>query len=231
MIPTVSANPQPPPIRIVLVDDHALVLAGLRILIESQRGFAVVGEASAREEALAVVARERPAIVLLDLDLAGQSGLDLIPGLLACSPESRILVLTGVRDAGAHQKAVRAGARGVLLKEMAADVLIKAIEKVHAGEAWLNRAMVANVLADLPRPGRGPDDPEGPRIRSLSGREREVLALIGEALSNKRIAERLNVTETTVRHHLTSIFGTLGVSDRLELLVYAHRHKLVPPPS
>ena len=79
--------------------------------------------------------------------------------------------------------------------------------------------------------GSGGENPEGPRIRSLSAREREVLALIGEALSNKKIADRLCITETTVRHHLTSIFAKLGVSDRLELLVYAHRHKLVPPPS
>jgi DNA-binding NarL/FixJ family response regulator len=90
--------------------------------------------------------------------------------------------------------------------------------------------MIADVLADLPR-SQDREDPEAPRIRSLSAREREVLALIGEALSNKRIAERLCITETTVRHHLTSIFAKLGVSDRLELLVYAHRHKLVPPPS
>jgi DNA-binding NarL/FixJ family response regulator len=118
-----------------------------------------------------------------------------------------------------------------VLKEMAADVLVKAIEKVHAGEAWLNRTMIADVLADLPRASKGEGGSGGlPRIRSLSAREREVLALIGEALSNKRIAERLCITETTVRHHLTSIFSKLGVSDRLELLVYAHRHKLVPPP-
>ncbi len=225
MIPSVAA----PPIRIVLVDDHALVLAGLRMLIESQPGLAVTGEASTPDQALAVVARERPEIVLLDLDLAGRSGLDLIPDLRTASPASRIVVLTGLRDAAAHQQAVRSGARGVVLKEMAADVLVKAIEKVHAGEAWLNRTMIADVLAELPRVNEK-ENPEAPRIRSLSAREREVLALIGEALSNKRIAERLCITETTVRHHLTSIFAKLGVSDRLELLVYAHRHKLVPPP-
>ncbi len=226
MIPSVAATP----IRIVLVDDHALVLAGLRMLIESQPGLAVTGEASTPDQALAVVARERPEIVLLDLDLAGRSGLDLIPDLRTASPASRIVVLTGLRDAAAHQQAVRSGARGVVLKEMAADVLVKAIEKVHAGEAWLNRTMIADVLAELPR-ATEKENPEAPRIRSLSAREREVLALIGEALSNKRIAERLCITETTVRHHLTSIFAKLGVSDRLELLVYAHRHKLVPPPS
>ena len=226
MIPSVAATP----IRIVLVDDHALVLAGLRMLIESQPGLAVTGEASTPDQALAVVARERPEIVLLDLDLAGRSGLDLIPELRTASPSSRIVVLTGLRDVAAHQQAVRSGARGVVLKEMAADVLVKAIEKVHAGEAWLNRTMIADVLAELPR-ATEKENPEAPRIRSLSAREREVLALIGEALSNKRIAERLCITETTVRHHLTSIFATLGVSDRLELLVYAHRHKLGPPPS
>jgi len=226
MIPSVA----PTPIRIALVDDHALVLAGLRMLIESQPGLAVVGEASTPDQALALVARERPEIVLLDLDLGGRSGLDLIPELRAGSPGTRIVVLTGVRDSAAHQQAVLEGARGVVLKEMAAEVLIKAIEKVHAGEAWLNRTMIADVLAELPR-AKEKEDPERPRIRSLSAREREVLALIGEALSNKRIADRLSITETTVRHHLTSIFSKLGVSDRLELLVYAHRHKLVPPPS
>lgn len=231
MISTVSVSPRVQSIRIVLVDDHALVLAGLHILLESQPGFSVIGEASSLEQALALTSAERPDVVLLDLDLGGQSGLDLIPEILASSPDSKILVLTGVRDPEAHRKAVRLGARGIVLKEMAADVLVKAIEKVHAGEAWLNRTMIASVLADLPRAGRTEGDPEAPRIRSLSAREREVLAAIGEGLSNKRIAERLCITETTVRHHLTSIFGKLGVSDRLELLVYAHRHRLVAPPT
>jgi DNA-binding NarL/FixJ family response regulator len=145
------------------------VLAGLRMLIESQPGLAVIGEASNAEQALAVVARERPEIVLLDLDLAGRSGLDLIPDLRTASPGSRIVVLTGLRDAAAHQQAVRSGARGVVLKEMAADVLVKAIEKVHAGEAWLNRTMIADVLAELPR-AQEKENPEAPRIRSLSAR-------------------------------------------------------------
>lgn len=222
---------KPSRIRLLLVDDHALVRSGLRMLVESRAGIAVVGEAQGAAEAVALARQQQPDIILLDLDLAGESGLSIIPDLLQAAPGSRLLVLTGVRDLEAHQQAFASGAMGLVHKEQAATVLLKAIEKVHAGEMWIDRAMAARVIGGLSRAGApARQDPEAAKILTLSRREREVIALIGEGLPNKRIAERLFVSEATVRHHLTSIFSKLDVSDRLELLVYAHRHRLIENP-
>jgi DNA-binding NarL/FixJ family response regulator len=118
---------------------------------------------------------------------------------------------------------------GVVLKEKAAETLLRAIERVHAGEVWLERAMMASVLSQMTRASQQPD-PEAAKIATLTTREREVIALIGEGLRNRQIAERLFISETTVRHHLTSIFAKLEVADRLELVIYAFRHALVRPP-
>src|SRR5262249_37417395 len=140
----------------------------------------------------------------------------------------RILILTGVRDPDLHQRALSLGAMGLVLKEQLADVLLQAIVKVHAGEAWLEPTMMASVLGALVRAQR--PDPEVAKIASLTARERDIIALIGEGLRNRQIAACLRISETTVRHHLTSIFNKLGVGDRLELLVYIHRHDLLDQP-
>ena len=225
-------TPSPQPIRILIVDDHAVVRTALHLLIESWPGLQVVGEAANRSEALAIAAHKQFDIILLDLDFGGNSGLDFLPELLAIVPQARVLILTGVHDPELHRQAVRLGARGLVLKEKSAEVLIKAIEKVHAGEVWLERAMIATVLDDLsPRNGAKQIDPEKTKIATLTAREREVIALIGEGLRNKEVAQRLFISETTVRHHLTSIFDKLAVSDRLELVIHAYRHGLAKIPS
>ena len=218
-------------IRVLLVDDHAVVRSGLRVLIDSRPGLKVAGEASNRADALATAAREKPDIVLLDLDMDGESGLDLLPQLREAAPEARVIILTGLRDPEAHYRALRLGAMGLVLKEKAAEIVIKAIEKVHAGDVWFDRSTMGNVIAEITRPNGGKkDDPEAAKIAALTEREREVVSLIGEGLKNKQIAARLFISETTVRHHLTSIFNKLGVSDRLELVIYAYRPGLATPP-
>jgi two-component system nitrate/nitrite response regulator NarL len=220
-----------PAIRILLVEDHGIVRAGLRMLLENEREMSVVGEAKDRQGAVALAKSQKPEIILLDLDLGGESGLDLIPALLGVS-QARILILTGLRDIQAHRRAFQLGAMGLVEKDKAGEVLIKAIRKVHAGEAWMDHAMTASLLADLARAREaGALDPEAAKIAALSQRERQIISLLAEALDNTRIAERLFISEITVRHHLTSIFGKLGVRDRLELLVYAYRHRLAEPPS
>jgi DNA-binding NarL/FixJ family response regulator len=220
-----------PPIRILLIDDHTLVRAGLRMLIESRPGLQVVGEAVNRHDVLALAACEQPDLILLDLDLGGSSGLDFLPELLSVATAARVLILTGVYDLELHRRAVRLGAMGVVVKEKAAEILFQAIEKVHAGEVWLERAMVASVLGEMTRRGEpAHTDPEAAKIAALTAREREVIVLVGEGLKNRQIAQRLFISETTVRHHLTSIFGKLGVADRLELVIYAYRHSLAKIP-
>jgi two-component system, NarL family, nitrate/nitrite response regulator NarL len=219
------------PIKVLLVDDHAVVRTALRMLIQSQPGLTMVGEAGNREDALGLSAREMPDIILLDLELDGESGLDFLPELLNTSPGSRIIILTGVRDMEVLHRAVSLGAMGVVGKDNAVDVLIGAIERVHAGEAWLDPSLTARVLSGMSRAGKARhDDPEAAKIATLTEREREVLAIVGEGLKNKEIASRLFISEWTVRHHLTSIFDKLQVSDRVELILYAYRHNLAEPP-
>ena len=217
----------PSSLRILLIDDHVVVRAGLRMLIESRPGWHVVGEAADVRDALAAAAREQPNLIVLDLDLGTGSGLDCLTALLTTAPAARVLILTGVRDPELHRQAVHLGALGLVVKEKAAEVLLQAIEKVSAGEVWLEPTLTASVLREMTRHrGTQQRDPEATKISLLTQREREVITLIGEGLKNQQIAKRLFISEATVRHHLTSIFAKLEVADRLELLVYAYRHGL-----
>jgi DNA-binding NarL/FixJ family response regulator len=213
-----------------LIDDHAVVRMGLRMLLESQPGFSVSGEAANRAEALEQAATTPPDIILLDLDLGEDSGIDLMPELRTHAPNARVILLTGLRDAEQHRRAVRMGAMGLVLKDQAFAVLLTAIAKVAAGEAWLDPTMVASVLTEMARARAvGLPDPEAVKLALLTARERQVIALIGEGLPNKQISQRLSISETTVRHHLTSIFDKLYVTSRLELVIYAYRHGLAEP--
>jgi two-component system, NarL family, nitrate/nitrite response regulator NarL len=214
------------PIRILIVDDHLVVRAGLHMLIENHPGMRVVAMASNRGEALELAGRHSPNLILLDLDLGGESALTFLPQLRDAAPDARILVLTGLRDSDAHRQAVQSGAMGVVLKEHAPDVLIKAIEKVHEGEFWLDRPTMGRLLREMSAREVKEDDPELAKIHSLTQRERDVVALIAEGLKNRQIGERLFISETTVTHHLSSVYAKLGVSDRLELVIYAFSHKI-----
>jgi len=214
-----------------LIDDHALLRAGLRMIIESRMGMVVVGEAENRRESLAAIAQEPPDIILLDLDLGDENGLDLLPELLTAVRDARIILLTGIRDAEVQRRAILLGAMGLVSKQKAADTVIRAIEKVYAGEVWLDRAMIASILNDRVNPSVVPDqNTETLRIAKLTEREREVIRLIGEGIKNRQIAERMYISEATVRHHLTSVFAKLGVEDRFELVIYAFQHGLAKLP-
>ncbi len=223
--------PGPQSIRVLIVDDHGIVRAGLRMLLESQPGTTVVGEAANGAEALALATRLQPDVIVLDLDLGEENAIESIPTLLSAAPAARILILTGVRDSEAHREAVRRGAMGLVLKERAAETLLQAIAKVGAGEVWLEPTMIARVLGELTRPQPAQHtSPEAAKIATLTEREREVITLVGNGLRNKQIAERLYISEATVRHHLTAVFAKLGVTDRFELALYAYQHGLAKPP-
>ena len=224
--------PPPQSVRVLIVDDHGIMRAGLRMLLESQPGITVVGEASTCADALALATSTQPDVIVLDLDLGGENAVESIPTLLRTAPDTRILVLTGVRDPEVHRQAIRHGAMGLVLKEKAVETLLQAITKVRAGEVWLEPTMIARVLGDLTRPQPSPQaSSEATKIASLTEREREVITLVGEGLRNKHIAERLYISEATVRHHLTAVFAKLGVSDRFELAIYAYQHGLAKPPA
>jgi len=218
-----------PPITVLIVDDHAVVRAGLRMLIDQGPGMKVTGVAGNRDEALDAAGRTQPDVIILDIVLGDEDGLSFLPELREVARNARVLVLTGLRSSESQRQAMRAGAMGVVLKEHAAEVLIKAIEKVHSGEVWLDRLTTGRVLQEISEEKR--PDPDRERIDTLTERERQVVGLVGEGLKNKQIAARLFISETTVTHHLSSVFSKLEVSDRLELVVYAFRHGLAKLPS
>jgi DNA-binding NarL/FixJ family response regulator len=218
------------PIRIMIIDDHAVIRTGLRMLIEQDQTMSVVGMAGTRAEAIELIEKDQPDIILLDLVLGEEDGLEFLPELWKLSPTSRILILTGVQTAESHRLAIRRGAMGIVLKQQAADLLLKAIRKVHAGEVWIDRSMMGSVLEDVRSEREEGLDPEAAKIGSLTPRERQVVALVSEGLKNKLIGERLFISETTVTHHLSSVFSKLDVSDRLELIIYAFRHGLAKMP-
>jgi two-component system, NarL family, nitrate/nitrite response regulator NarL len=218
-------------IRILLVDDHVVIRSALRILIESHESLTMIGEAGNRKDALEIARQQKPDIILLDIDLGGENGLDLITDLLEADNHARIVVLTGVRDPQVQQRAVSMGAMGLVQKDRAFEVLVGAIERVNAGEAWLDPSLMARVLTEMSSVSRNKTvDPEAAKIATLTDREREVLTLIGQGLKNKEIADALFISEWTVRHHITSIFGKLEVSDRVELILYAYKRGLADPP-
>jgi RNA polymerase sigma factor (sigma-70 family) len=218
-------------IRVMLVDDHKVVRSGLRMVLDSQPGLQVVGEAGSGKEAVEMAPSVQPDVILLDLILGEDSGTDVIPELLKCCEETRVLILTASHDRDEHRRAVRQGAMGVLIKESGMELLIKAIRKVCEGEFWLDRFMTASLLTEIHKPSKPRTDTVEDRLGRLSVREKEVITLVGEGLKNKQIADRLCISESTVRHHLTSIFAKLEVTDRLELLIFAYQNHLVSVPA
>jgi len=216
------------PITIMIIDDHVVIRSGLRMLIEHDQRMQVVAQAGNKAEALERAAATNPDVIILDLLLGDEDGLSFLPELCEASQNSRVLVLTGVQNPDAHRRAIRRGAMGIVLKEHAADKLLKAILKVNEGEVWIERSMMGSMIQEFNKPAL--IDPEVSKIESLTDREREVIALIGEGLKNKQVGERLFISETTVTHHLSSVFSKLDVSDRLELIIYAFRHGLAKMP-
>lgn len=214
-------------VGVLIVDDHTVLRASLRSLLERQGGMMVVGDAGNGAEALEIASREQPEVILLDLCLRDESGLDLIPPLLQAAEEARILVLTGVHDQTEHRRAVRLGASGVIGKDAPPALLIKAIERVNAGELWLNRSATAQLVSELRRtPEVSTASVEEGMIARLTPREREIISLVAEGKKNKQIADSLCISDVTVRHHLSSILSKLEVQDRVELLIFAYRNNL-----
>lgn len=218
-------------VRVFVVDDHRLVLWGLEQLIEGAPGLELAGSATSISDAFARLERAAPDVIVLDLMLGNENGLDAMPELLARS-KANVVVLTEVPDTAMHDKAVLAGARGVVEKGATPEMLLSAIRKVHAGELWVDRSAAGRILVEFSRQRMQlAADPERLKISKLTGREREIVA-VGVAhagASAKKIAGKLHITESTLRNHLTSIYDKLGVANRVELFSYAQKHGLVDP--
>ena len=219
------------PIRVFLISGHRCILWGLERLIESgQPAMQVAGSATGCAEALDRIEDAFPDLILLDFDIAHEDGVADIPKLMAKS-RAKVLVLSGLRDEALHEQAMLAGASGVVRKETPAQTILEAIEKVHEGQVWLDRVTTGRIFGALSRNSANqPADPEQAKIASLTDRETEVLAFAAShaGANGKTLAQMLNISEHTLRNHLTSIYDKLNVANRLAMFAYAHEHGLTP---
>lgn len=214
-------------IRIVIIDNQVLFRAGLRYIVESQPDLHVVGQAGNLNEALDLIASTRPDIILLEYDPENGLNFEIFPNFLKAWSRTRMILVTSSNDRDVYLQAVQNGVLGIVSKGQPPDVLIKAIRKVHIGEAWIEHSVIAHLVTYSFHVKNAPVvAPEAKYIGQLSERELEIIQFIGQGLKNKQIAIELCIAETTVRHHLTNIYSKLGVSDRLELLIFAQSHKL-----
>lgn len=210
-------------IRVVLVDDHQIVLHGLQQLFERQEDFEVVCCCRDGAGAVAAVAEHHPDVVILDLRMPEQSGLDVLRTLAARQLSSRVVLLTAaIRDEEVVE-AVKLGAMGLVLKESSPDVLLECVRTVHRGQQWIERETLTRAI----RSTRDRDAPVQPAGGALTPREVDILKMVAQGLRNKAIAERLTISEGTVKVHLHNIYEKFGVDGRLELLLCAQQKGLI----
>lgn len=211
-------------IRIVIADDHEIFRDGVRNLLSAQPDLLVVAEAARGEEVPALVLEHEPDILLLDLQIRGSDGIATLQRLQSMNVKTRIIVLTTSDDKDEHLRALRSGTSGIVQKKTPTEMLLKSIRKVHSGEIWLDRTTTAEVMRKFASLRDGAPVSNGVRDREaspLSNREREIVALVSQGFKNKEMAEKMFISEQTVKNHLHNIFDKLGVSDRLELALYA----------
>jgi len=204
-------------IRIALADDHPIFLDGLEQLFRLEPGLEVVARCVDGDEALQAVRDHGPDILVLDLHMRGKDGLEVLRELKAERSPTRVVLLTAGLDEDDVVEAIRLGVRGVVLKEMAPRLLIQCLRKVHDGERWLERRSTARALDKLLLRETGEREAAG----VLTQREIEIVRLVAQGLSNKEIAQRLSITEGTVKVHVHSVYVKLGVTNRVALLRWA----------
>jgi two-component system, NarL family, nitrate/nitrite response regulator NarL len=215
-----------PSVRVLIADDHRLFRDGLKALLMSQPGFAVVGEAGNGDEAVALTRKFQPDILLLDLNMP-HSGLHAARELCADALGVRTILLTAEISQDDIVKALQFRVQGVVLKDTASEVLFRSIRSVMAGQYWLGRESVSNLVETLRKLIFSPEPAKKPDRFGLTGRELEIVGKICAGYANKDIAQTLSISEDTVKHHLSKIYNKVGMSNRLELALFAVHHDLV----
>jgi len=213
-------------VRIVIADDHPIVRDGLKKLLLLEDDFEIVGEAGDGREVLEKVQALDPDVLLLDLRMPNLDGLSALQSLQQTNKRTRVIVLTASEDKNEFVQAMKLGCSGIVLKQTAPDLIVKSIRKVNSGEIWLDSHTTAAVMRQFSTGQEGSTGGQSSggksRERSpLSTREREIVALVAQGYKNKEMAEKMFISEQTVKNHLHNIFDKLGVSDRLELALYA----------
>lgn len=210
-------------LRLLIVDDHEVVRIGMRALLERHPTFTVVGEASSEEEAIAMAEEHQPDIVLMDIRLAGGSGIEACQQIKERLPQTKVIMLTSFAEDELLFAAIRAGATGYLLKQIAGGDVIRAIESAARGESMLDPSLTQRVFFEVRRSIK---KEEAVAFQELTSQERQVLLLIAEGRTNREIAAELFLSEGTVRNYVSSILSKLGVSNRAEAAAYAIKHHL-----
>lgn len=209
--------------RVLLVDDHEVVRLGLKSLLERHPQFEVIGEAATAREALEMVGNYHPDVVVMDIRLPGTSGIEACEEITSRYPETRVLMLTSYAEDEMLFSAIRAGASGYILKQIASDELVRALEAVSRGEALLDPAVTQRVFQEVRRAVK---EEEASAFAHLSQQEKHVLLLVSEGKTNREIAKALFLGEGTVRNYVSSILSKLGVNNRAEAAAYAVEHNL-----
>src|ERR1700685_2362890 len=212
-------------VGIVIADDHPIVRDGLKKLLLLEDDCEIVGEASDGREVLERVQELDPDVLLLDLRMPNLDGLGALQALQQVSQRTRVIILTASEDKNEFVQAMKLGCSGIVLKQTAPDLIVKSIRKVHSGEIWLDSHTTAAVMRQFSTALEGghtssSNSGKGRERSPLSAREREIVALVAQGYKNKEMAEKMFISEQTVKNHLHNIFDKLGVSDRLELALY-----------
>jgi len=217
----------PQRVRIVLADDHQMFRDAVRRLLDAEPDLVVVGEAGDGEEAVALTLQYEPDILLLDVAMPHGNGMQVLQQIAAASKATRIIMVTGAVEEYELRQALRLGARGFVLKESGAVQLLESIRVVHAGEYFVGRECMADLVSAVRSRGVALEG-RVPRKADfgLTTRERQIVSAVVNAYQNKEIAEKFAISEKTVKHHLTNIFNKVGVSNRLELALFAVHHRL-----
>ena len=208
------------PIRVLLVEDQTLMRQGMRTILDLEPGFRVVGEASNGEEGIHQAMALRPDIILMDVQMPRMGGLEAIAAICGAWPEAKIIILTTFARDDYVFEGMRCGARGFLLKDTPADDLVQIIRRVYTGEVFIQPEIASRMLREMICPEDAP-------LEALTERERDVLVLLAQGYANREIADRLVISEGTVKNHVSNILGKLQAENRTQAVAIARRHGLL----